>query len=135
MKKIHAVLGFLIIASMILTACGSGCKAEDTDQQCRERSPIEQPINEADQTTDELIKELNQRIDQNTAALNSAIQKNDVSQGDLIQELNDKIDTDTKLRDAAIQQYAAEQDKEIQKVNVSYTNWATNLAESIFGSP
>ena len=119
----------------MLSGCGSGCKTEDTDQQCRERSPIDQPISEADQATDELIQKLNHQIDQNTAALNMAIEKHDASQDAYIQELNARINEDTKLRDAAIQQHAVEQDKKMREVNESYTNWITNLAESIFGSP
>lgn len=104
MKKFYFVMVLLIAASFVLTACGSGCKTGDTEQQCRDRSPIEKPIAEADEASDEVIKTLNQQID-----------------------------ADTKLRDAAIQQHAIEQDKKIQEVNEVYTDWVTKFAESILG--
>lgn len=52
MKKFYFVMALLIIASMILTACGSGCKPGDTDAECRARSPIDQQMKEFGQSSD-----------------------------------------------------------------------------------
>lgn len=91
---------------MILTACGSGCKTGDTKEQCRARSPIEEPMKQFGETTDEAMQKANEAI------------TNEVNQ-----------------RKEAMPAYDAQQNEYIQKVDNNYTSWVTQFAESIFGPP
>lgn len=140
MKKFHYVMALLIIASMILCACGSGCEKGDTEAQCRARSPIEQPIKDFGQSSDSVIHEVDQTIDDyvvpNAIEL-TAIAENDTEQnqafGTANQFVNDYVQPNP-VELTAIAEYEYNENIVVAKANRTYTNWWLGLAEAIFGS-
>ncbi len=106
MKKMYFAIAFLIVVSMFITACGSGCKTNDTKEECQARSPIDQPMKQFGGLTDEAM-----------------------------QEANEALTNEVNRREQEMSAFVEQQDQKIQNANSTYTNWATNLAESIFGNP